>query len=97
MLHVFLLVLLLNFLRFCLLHALFDLLGGHCKSVVRAGRWSLHGKSLHEDIVGIWHLWVLHGRAIGDVEVDSKESPLALLLVRDTLDGADVEWNESGR
>ena len=96
-LNIVVLVLLLNFLRFSLLHALFDLLGSHCKSIVGASRWGLHGQRLHEDVVGIWHLWVLHGWAVSDIEIDPEESPLTFLLVRDTLDSADVEWNESGR
>ena len=80
-----------------LLHALLDLLGSLGETVVGAGGLGLHGHGLHPNVVGLVHRRERHGVAAASVEVDSEESPLTLNCVRNTLDGADVDRDESSR
>ena len=66
------------------------------KSVVLACCLSLHGQSLHPQVVGFVQRRELHGVSTRSMEVDSKESPLTLQGIRNTLDRADVHRDPGG-
>ena len=91
-----------------LLDEVFDLLVGLVKVVgITSVITILEGKLFHKNSIWVSELWELKSSRLTrawSVEVDPQVSPLALLLLGQVIDGADMErhklilinWNKNG-